>query len=47
MNKYRITFETVIDVEANDEGEAIELADEEWMKGNCVLTPYIEELDNN
>ena len=44
MSKYRVTFETVIDVEAKDEDEAIMLADIEWCKGNSVLTPYIEEL---
>jgi len=42
--KFRITWEIVVDVEANNIDEATVLADEEWAKGNFSLNPYIEEI---
>lgn len=35
--RYRVTWEIVVDVEAENEDEAIELADAEWEKGNFDL----------
>lgn len=45
MTKYRLTYEIVVDVWAENEEEAIEKGDEEWSKGNYKLIPYIEELE--
>lgn len=42
--KYRVTWEIVVDVEAENEDEATELADAEWEKGDFNLNPYIEEI---
>ena len=42
--KYRVTFEIVVDIEADNEDKATELADKEWCNGNYTLHPYIEEI---
>ena len=43
--KYRVTWEIVVDVEAEDPEIATELANKEWAKGNYELHPYIEEIE--
>lgn len=43
--KYRVTWEIVVDVEAEDPEIATELANKEWEKGNYNLYPYIEEIE--
>ena len=37
--KYRLTYEIVVEVEAENIDEAIEKGDEEWSKGNFELIP--------
>ena len=45
--KYRVTWEIVVDVEAENSDIATELAEEEWAKGNYELHPYIEEIEGD
>ena len=42
--KYRVIFKIVVEVEAEDEEQAVDLADTEWAEGNFILYPYIEEI---
>ena len=42
--RYRITFEVVIEVEAINEDDADDLADEKWNKGDFERRSMIEEV---
>ena len=45
--KYRVTWEIVVDVEAENPDIATVLANEEWSKGNFNCEPYIEEIEQS
>lgn len=45
--KYRVTWEIIVDVEAENPDIATVLADEEWSKGNFNCEPYIEEIEQS
>ena len=48
MTKYRLTYETVIDVWAENEEEAIEKGNEERLNGTYdALFPDVEEKEDN
>lgn len=42
--KYKVCFETVIYVEAENEEKATEIADKKWSDGKFELYSYIEEV---
>ena len=42
--KYKVVFETVIYVEAENEEKATEIADKKWSDGEFELYSYIEEV---
>ena len=41
---YKVTFEVIIEVEAINEGEAVDLAEEKWNKGDYERHSLIEEV---
>ena len=42
--RYKVTFEVIIEVEAINEGEAVDLAEEKWNKGDYDRHSMIEEV---
>ena len=42
--RYKVTFEVIIEVEAVNEGEAVDLAEEKWNEGDYERHSLIEEV---
>lgn len=43
--KFRVTWEIIVEVEAEDPDDATSLADEKWCNGENEMHCYIEEIE--